>query len=51
MTDDEAAAFEANPHSRAAVRVRHYDDLGKIEEMVTPDWEAFRTDLESFVRR
>ena len=51
MSDDEAAAFEANPHSRAAVRVRHYDDLGKIEEMVTPDSEAFRTDLESFARK
>ena len=51
MTDGEAAAFEANPYSRAAVRVRHYDDLGKIEDMATLDLEAFRSDLESFTRR
>jgi predicted HD phosphohydrolase len=50
MSDAEARAFEANPHWRAALRVRHYDDLGKIEGMPTPDWEEFRPLLETFVR-
>jgi phosphonate degradation associated HDIG domain protein len=49
MTEHEAHEFEANPHWQAAIRVRHYDDMGKIEDMVTPDFEEFRAVVESFV--
>ena len=49
MTDDEAREFEANPHFDRAVRLRRYDDQGKIPEMVTPDLEEFRPLLESLV--
>lgn len=49
MTDDEGIAFEKNPHFENAIRLRRYDDMGKLPEMQTPDFEDFRTDLEPFV--
>lgn len=30
MSADEVAQFEANPHHRAAIKLRHYDDDGKV---------------------
>lgn len=42
MTDEEGAAFEANPYYDLALRVRRYDDLGKVEGMETPDMDAHR---------
>lgn len=50
MSEDEARAFEALPHFDAAIRLRRYDDLGKVTDMATPDLEAFRPLLEAFVR-
>ena len=50
MTDAEALAFEQGSHFDNAVRVRRYDDQGKIPDMTTPDLEAFRPLLESLVR-
>jgi phosphonate degradation associated HDIG domain protein len=35
MSADEVAAFRREPHCRAAVRVRLWDDRGKIEGLVT----------------
>ena len=46
----QAAAFEAGPHFDLAVRVRRYDDMGKVPDMVTPDLGHFRPLLESLVR-
>jgi phosphonate degradation associated HDIG domain protein len=51
MSDAEAAEFEKNPHYDAAVRVRRYDDMGKMPEMATLDLETFRTVLEPFVKQ
>jgi phosphonate degradation associated HDIG domain protein len=50
MNDAEAAEFEAGAHYDSAVRVRRYDDQGKIPDMQTPDLESFRPLLESLVR-
>ena len=41
MKRDEAEAFEREPHFELAVRVRRYDDMGKVPDMVTPDLESF----------
>jgi predicted HD phosphohydrolase len=49
MLDEEALAFEAEPHARIAVTVRRYDDMGKVTDMMTPDLESFVPLLESFV--
>lgn len=51
MSEPEARAFEHEPHHELAVRVRRYDDLGKVPGMSTPDLEAFRSLLASFLRR
>lgn len=50
MNDDEARAFEQEPHSELAIRVRRYDDLGKVPDMSTPDLESFRELLTQFLR-
>lgn len=50
MTEDEAQAFEQNPHGKAAARLRRYDDLGKFKDLPTPDLESYRSLLEVFVR-
>jgi phosphonate degradation associated HDIG domain protein len=49
MSDEEARQFEADPHYRAAVQVRRYDDMGKVPGMKTPPLEEFRPLLEAFV--
>ena len=36
MTTDEVAAFEANPHAQAAVRLRRLDEAAKDPDMATP---------------
>lgn len=51
MSADEVRAFEAGPHHVAAVRLRLYDDMGKLSDMATPDFEAFRPFLQPFVAR
>ncbi len=51
MTDEEGRAFERHPHYDAAVRLRRYDDMGKVTGMKTPEIEEFRPLLESFVLR
>jgi hypothetical protein len=51
MSDDEARKFEREPHFDIAVRVRRYDDMGKVPDMVTPDLDAFVPLLQSFVRQ
>ena len=50
MSDDEARAFELEPHVALALRVRRYDDMGKVPGMPTPDLDDFLPLLRTFVR-
>ena len=50
MSPEEARQFEGEPHFELAVRVRRYDDLGKVPDMVTPDLESFRPLLAACLR-
>lgn len=50
MNTDEAREFESEPHFDLAVRVRRYDDMGKVPEMTTPDLDSFMPLLQTFVR-
>ena len=47
----EVAAFEASPHAADAVRLRRYDDAGKVAELETPDLEHYRPVLEAAIQR
>lgn len=51
MDAAEAAAFRANPHAEAAVRLRIWDDAAKIRGLRTPDLDAFRASLQAGLRR
>jgi len=42
MTRDEAARFEAESFHREAVRVRRWDDAGKVAGLATPRLEDYR---------
>jgi [1-hydroxy-2-(trimethylamino)ethyl]phosphonate dioxygenase len=42
MTAAEVAAFEAEPFFREALRVREWDDRGKIPGLTTPDLGSYR---------
>ncbi len=50
MTAEEAARFEGEPHYRAAVRVRRWDDQGKVAGLVTPPLESYRSMIEAAAR-
>lgn len=50
MRPDEARAFDAHPQRAAAVRVRQWDDLGKVEHLHVPGFDHYRPLLESLVR-
>ena len=47
---DEVAEFERSPHAQDAVRLRRYDDVGKVEGLETPDLEHYRPVLEAALR-
>jgi phosphonate degradation associated HDIG domain protein len=47
MTPAEIAVFEENPHWRAAVRLRRWDDEAKVIGAVTPSLEDLRGALET----
>ena len=47
MSTAEVAAFEAEPFFRDAVRVRQWDDSGKVAGMVIPDLISYRALLEA----
>lgn len=49
MNDGEAREFEREPHFNIAVRVRRYDDMGKVPDMATPGLDAFVPLLQTFV--
>jgi phosphonate degradation associated HDIG domain protein len=46
----EVAAFEASPHAGDAVRLRRYDDIGKVPGLETPDLEHYRPVLQAAIR-
>ena len=47
---DEVAEFEMSPYARDAVRLRRYDDIGKVEGLETPDLEHYRPVLAAAMR-
>ncbi|MFN2627877.1 MAG: HD domain-containing protein, partial [Gaiellaceae bacterium] len=47
---EEVAEFERSPHAGEAVRLRRYDDNGKVEGMETPGLEHYRPALEASAR-
>ena len=49
-SQEEVAEFEHSPYARDAVRLRHYDDIGKVEGLETPDLEHYRPVLEAAIR-
>jgi phosphonate degradation associated HDIG domain protein len=50
MAPDELAHFESEPFYREAVRVRQWDDQGKVGGLATPAIEAYRNLLETLRR-
>jgi [1-hydroxy-2-(trimethylamino)ethyl]phosphonate dioxygenase len=46
MTPDEVSAFESSRHADDAVRLRRYDDIGKVAGLETPGLEHYRPVLE-----
>jgi len=44
---DDVAAFERSPHAQDAVRLRRYDDVGKVAGLETPGLEHYRPVLEA----
>ena len=51
MSASEIESFEANPHHHAAVKLRLYDDDGKIAGLTINPVIAYRETLESLVSR
>jgi predicted HD phosphohydrolase len=47
MTATEVTAFEAEPFFREALRVREWDDRGKIPGLKTPDLASYRGLIEA----
>jgi [1-hydroxy-2-(trimethylamino)ethyl]phosphonate dioxygenase len=50
FTSAEAAAFAANAHGDAAVRLRRWDDVGKLANHRTPTLDHFRSTLVALAR-
>jgi phosphonate degradation associated HDIG domain protein len=46
----EVAEFEMSPYAQDAVRLRRYDDIGKVEGLETPDLEHYRAVLVGSMR-
>ena len=47
MSAAEVARFETEPYSRQAVRVRHWDDQGKVAGLKTPGLADYATLIDS----
>ena len=50
MSAAEVAAFEAEPHWREAVRVRRWDDMGKVPRLAVAGFEHYRDAIERLAR-
>jgi [1-hydroxy-2-(trimethylamino)ethyl]phosphonate dioxygenase len=46
MSPEEARAFAADPHLAAALRLREWDDAGKVDGLVVSPVEAYRERME-----
>ena len=51
MSAAEVAAFEADPHHRDAVRLRHWDEQGKLGGFSAPGFEVYRPLIEVTLQR
>ncbi len=49
MSDQEARDFEDLPHFESCVRLRRYDDMGKVSGMVTASLESYRPMIQKFL--
>lgn len=49
MSDDEARAYEANPHFEARIQVRRCDEMAKRVDFVVEGLEAYRESLLKFL--
>jgi phosphonate degradation associated HDIG domain protein len=47
----EVAEFDESPYAADAVRLRRYDDIGKVAGLETPGLEHYRPVLEASIRR
>jgi phosphonate degradation associated HDIG domain protein len=50
MSATEVAAFEAEPYWRDAVRIRRWDDQGKVAGLKTPGFEHYRAMIDRLAR-
>lgn len=50
MSPDEAAAFAAAPYGKHAVRLRQWDDQGKVQGLKTADFDHYRALLDGLCR-
>jgi predicted HD phosphohydrolase len=50
LSDEELASFERQPAWRAAVRLRRWDDLGKVEDSAVPGLSEYRGMLERLAK-
>jgi gamma-butyrobetaine dioxygenase len=50
MTAAEAAAFAASPHAAAAIRLRRWDDGGKVDGLHVPDLPHYRERIVGVLR-
>lgn len=50
MTSQEASQFASHPHHEAALRLRWFDDQGKIPEMELPPLEDYVAEIRQWVR-
>lgn len=51
MSAEEIEEFERHPHYDRAVRVRRYDEMGKVPGMETPDLASYRELIKGFELR
>ena len=50
-SDEEVAEFERSPYAEDAVRLRRWDDVGKLAGLETPDLEHYRPVLEAALKQ
>jgi gamma-butyrobetaine dioxygenase len=50
FSPEEAAAFARSPYAEDAVRLRRWDDVGKIAGLATPELEHYRPVLEAALK-
>ena len=51
MSPEQVVAFEREPFFREAVKLRHWDDQGKIEGFPTPDFMHYAPMIERLAKR